>query len=87
MTPEPNYILRVTRIHVVPEGEAIFAQQATAVEIVDEAGGEFIKMTQVHDDPAHNGSILINNESEWNAISAAVADLFHEIAKNQPKQP
>ncbi len=87
MTPEPNYILRTTRIHVVPEGEAIFAQQATTVEIVDEAGGEFIKISQSHDDPIHEGSVLINDESEWNAISAAVQDLFADIKRHDSRLP
>ncbi len=86
MTPEPTYILRTTRIHVMPEGKAMFDEAATVVEIADHAGGEFIKISQ---DPAtaeYSTSICINDEAEWNAISAAVQDLFHEIAKNQPKE-
>ncbi len=85
MTTEPTYILRTTRIHVVEEGKAIHEVGATVVEIVDGGGGEFINIVQTigHDDL---GGVSINNESEWNAISAAVQDLFHEIAKNQPKE-
>ncbi len=85
MTTEPTYILRNTRIHVVEEGKAIHEGGATVVEIVDGGGGEFINIVQTEGDHELDG-VSINNESEWNAIAAAVQDLFSEIAKNQPKE-
>lgn len=75
-----NYILRPTRIHVLPEGEPLYSEKATIVQMVDEAAGEFIEVRQVPDQGQECG-ILINDENEWNAISAAVADMFSEINK------
>lgn len=60
---------RVTRVVVVPEGEAIFSEMATTVEIDDEAGGEFVTVTQ--DDRNDLGKIAINPE-EWPALRAAI---------------
>ncbi len=86
MTPEPNYILRTTRIHVVEEGKSIHEGGATVVEIVDGGGGEFINIVQTI---GHNdlGGVSINNEAEWNAISAAVQDLFADIKRHDSRLP
>ena len=35
---------------VVPEGEAIFHEAATRIEIEDDAGGTFLRVTQCRDD-------------------------------------
>lgn len=81
------YILRPTRIHVLPEGEPLYSEKATIVQMVDEAAGEFIEIRQ---QPEQSGecSILVNDADEWNAIAAAVADMFSEIAKwNKEEQP
>ena len=86
-TPKPTqYVLRVTRIHITPPGEAVFSERATSVEIVDEAAGEFVKIVQDRGDPEYRDSICINDEEEWNAISAAVADLFAEIKKHHTEE-
>lgn len=37
---------RITRIVVVPDGEPLFSDIATTVEIQDESGGEFVEVTQ-----------------------------------------
>jgi hypothetical protein len=86
MTTEPTYILRTPRIHVVEEGKALDSGGTTVLEIADGGGGEFITIYQVLEGGGITTPVCINNESEWNAISAAVQDLFHEIAKNQPKE-
>ncbi len=86
MTTEPTYILRATRIHVVEEGKSIHEGGATVVEIVDGGGGEFINVVQVVADHELNG-VSINNESEWNAISAAVQDLFTDIKRHDSRLP
>lgn len=82
------YILRPTRIYVLPEGEPLFSEKATIVEIIDESGGDdFIQIHQIPD-VGEDNVLRINSEDEWNAIAAAVADMFSEIAKwNKEKQP
>lgn len=85
-----QYILRPTRIHVLPEGEPLYSERATIVQTVNEAAGEFIEIRQVPEQGDEWG-IQLNDEEEWNAISAAVADLFAEIGKwagkDVPAQP
>jgi hypothetical protein len=87
-TPQPTqYVMRITRIHIVPEGEPLFSEHATTAEIVNESGGEFIKIEQIDGHTDHAKSILVNDEDEWDAISAAVADLFAETKKHQTEKP
>lgn len=76
-----KYILRPTRIHVLPEGEPLFSEHATVIEIVDETGGDFVQIRQMPD-AGQDNVLRINSENEWNAVAAAVADMFSEIAKH-----
>ena len=62
---------RVTRLHVLPEGEPLFSEQAFTVEIDDEAGGEFVV---VHD---CEGKIRLNAE-EWPALCNAINQMVKE---------
>ncbi len=88
MTTEPTYILRTTRIHVVEEGKALDSSGATILEIGDAGYGKFILMSQVLSGTAPTTTpICINDESEWNAISAAVQDLFADIKRHDSRLP
>ena len=62
---------RVTRLHVLPEGEPLFSEKAFTVEIDDEAGGEFVV---VHD---WEGKIRLNPE-EWPALRRAIGRMVKE---------
>lgn len=85
-TMNKQYILRPTRIHVLPEGESFFSEQSTIVQIEDEGAGEFIEISQNLDQHAPQlHAIRINDADEWNAIAAAVGDMFVEIGKRAPK--
>ena len=66
---------RVTRIVLVPDGEPLFSEMATTVEIEDEAGGEFVQVSQ-HGGP-DLGMIQINLD-EWPALRAAINRLVRE---------
>lgn len=59
---------RVTQLVVVPEGEPLFSEMATTIEITDE-GGEFVLVSQVG--RIDVGKITINPE-EWPALRAAI---------------
>lgn len=62
---------RVTRLHVVPEGEPIFSEQAFMVEIDDEAGGEFVVVYDC------DGKIRFN-AAEWPALRDAIERMIGE---------
>lgn len=53
---------RITSLIVLPEGEPIFSERATIVRIEDEAGGEYIVVSQ--DSIPGRGNVAINPE-EW----------------------
>lgn len=62
---------RVTRLHVLPEGEPLFSEQAYTVEIDDEAGGEFVVVSDCE------GKIRLNPE-EWPALRRAINQMVKE---------
>ena len=62
---------RVTRVHVLPEGEPLFDERGFSVEIDDEGGGEFVV---VHD---RDGEIRLNAE-EWPALREAIDRMVKE---------
>ena len=66
---------RITRLVVVPEGMQLFHEQATTVEIEDEAAGEFVVVRQVSEDGA--GSVCID-PSEWPALREAIDRMIAE---------
>jgi hypothetical protein len=73
-----DYHARLTKLVVLPKGEPIFHEQATEIEIVDEAGGEFIIVTQ-HNEGAQ--AIRIDPE-EWPYIRQAIERMVEEIERN-----
>lgn len=62
---------RVTRLHVMPEGEPLFSEQAFTVEIEDEAGGEFVVVSDCE------GKIRLNAE-EWPELRRAIGRMVKE---------
>jgi hypothetical protein len=59
---------------VLPEGEPIFSEQATTIEIIDEAAGEFLQVQQ--------GEVGITvDEFNWPEIKRAIDEAFAEIEK------
>lgn len=64
-----DYETRTTRIVVLPKGDALFCERATTIEIDDEAGGEFLAISQSHTD-AH--SSLRIDPDEWPHIRDAI---------------
>lgn len=62
---------RVTRLHVLPEGEPLFSEQTFTVEIDDEAGGEFVVVS----DSAEKIRI---DAKEWPALREAIDRMVKE---------
>ena len=71
------YKIRVTRLTVAPEGEPIFSEMATHVEIEDDAGGEYIQIRQIHDN-AEPGVVGFEPD-QWPLIKEAIDLLLTEI--------
>lgn len=69
-----TYTTRPVSWVVAPEGDPVFSEDATTIAIKDEAGGEFITISQVE------GEIRINPE-EWQTISMAVERAISEIER------
>jgi hypothetical protein len=71
-----KYETRTLKIAVCVKGEAIFHEGTTEIEIVDEAAGEFLKVTQSPDD-AEPGVIKIDPH-EWPMLKAAIDRMMKE---------
>ena len=65
-----TYITRPIKWIVLPEGEPVFCEQATTIEITDEAGGEFVTVSQQRDEP--NAQTIKIDRDDWPLIRDAV---------------
>ena len=70
-----NYETRTVKVSVVPKGEPIFHNGVTSIEIVDEASGEFLEVSQCND--SNNGKIFID-PYEWPTLRAAIDKMIKE---------
>jgi len=59
---------------VKPKGKPIYDEQATIIEMTDEAAGPFIKLKQCHDD-SKIGEIQLD-PAEWTTIKQAVETMI-----------
>lgn len=67
-----TYIARPIKWIVLPEGEPVFCEQATTIEITDEAGGEFVTVSQQRDEP--NAQTIKIDRDDWPLIRNAIED-------------
>jgi len=70
-----SYETRTTKVMVLFKGEPIFHESATEIEIVDEAAGEYLEVSQCSD--SHEGKIKID-VYEWPALKAAIDKMIKE---------
>jgi hypothetical protein len=75
------YETRILSLIVLPEGEAIFSEQATTITIEDDAGGEFVVIEQ--QGLADAGKVRID-PTEWTALKAAIDRMIGECRPNDP---
>lgn len=64
---------RVTEITIVPKGESLFHECATRIKIDDEAGGEFVEVTQCSE-----GQSVSFERDEWELVKEAVNEMIAE---------
>lgn len=76
-----QYHVITTRLTVVPEGEPIFSEMATHIEMQDEAAGPFVELIQIGKlDEAGRNTIRIDAE-EWPAIRGAIDQMLDLIGR------
>lgn len=74
-------ITRITRMHIIPEGEPIFTEKGYTVEIDDESGGEFVI---VKDGSISTDSVGVRiDPKDWIEVRAAVNDLMDQIKRHE----
>lgn len=73
-----KYISRITQVIVAPEGEPIFCERATVIQITDEAAGEFIEITQPGTQTRDHPEIRIDVD-DWPEIKKAIDMMFNFI--------
>lgn len=76
-----THTTRTTRIHVLPEGAAIFDEGGFSVEIEDDAGGEFL-IVQCLDSACEAGQIRLNPE-EWPALRETIDRMAAECMEEE----
>ena len=68
-----EYEIRTTGVTVAPKGGRLFDERATTVSIDDEAGGEFVKISQCPDNaPADRSMEIRLDPEEWPLVRKAV---------------
>jgi hypothetical protein len=75
MSHEMSHEIRTLKIGVCRKGYQIFDDSMTEIEIIDEAAGEFLKISQCSEHS--EGSIQIEKE-EWPTLKAAIDKMFNE---------
>lgn len=92
MQPETNpnaqpsqsgYVVRTTRLSVLPPKEPLFSEQCTHVSIVDEAAGEFLEIEQQSGSVDAKLQTILVTPEEWPALKQAVETLLSEISNHQ----
>ncbi len=78
-----EYEITTLALIVKPKNEPIFSEQATIVEMSDDAAGPYITIRQVNDH-SQNGEIKFNPD-EWPRINEAIV-LMLEVCEQQQLQ-
>ena len=66
-----NHQTRVTQMTIAPEGEPLYSEGATRIEIDDEGAGELVVVSQ------DRGKILIDPE-EWRPLRDVIDKMISE---------
>ena len=74
-----DYEIRTTKLVVAPRGDQVYSEMATWVEVKDEAGGEFVMLTQ--SGRTDVGQIAIDTD-EWPALRDAIDRMIAQCRGN-----
>ncbi len=76
MNPKLEYTIRTTQLTVVPQGQPLFDERATVVEIEDDGAGEFVSLFQARDSAETDSPKIRLDPGEWPTVRLAVDRLF-----------
>jgi len=76
-----QYHVITTRLTVVPDGEPIYSEMATHVEMQDEASGAFVELVQVGQIGEAGRNVVQIDADEWPAIRGAVDQMIDLIGR------
>ena len=76
-----RYDIITTRLTVVPEGEPIYSEMATHVEMQDEASGAFVELVQIGQIGEAGRNAVRIDADEWPAIRGAVDQMIDLIGR------
>ncbi len=82
MTTE--YETRVTRVHVMPKGQPLFSEMAATVEIVDDAGGEYVRVTQQAAERGDQTQMITIEPTEWPVLRDTIERMISECRPEKP---
>lgn len=71
-----QYHVITTRLTVVPEGEPIFSELATHIEMQDEAAGAFVELIQIGKIGEAGRNVVRIDADEWPAIRGAIDQML-----------
>ena len=74
-----QYHVITTRLTVVPEGEPIFSEMATHIEMQDEAAGAFVELVQIGKIGEAGRNVVRIDAGEWPAIRGAIDQMLDLI--------
>lgn len=78
-----KYKTRPLKTAVIPNEQPLFSEGVTSIEIMDDAGGEYLKVSQCrYLESADEQSILIDPE-EWPFIRQEISVMMGQIIGNQ----
>lgn len=87
--PCSAYVVRVTRLSVLPPSEPLFSEQCTHITIVDEAAGEYLEIEQQSGSVDAKKQTIMVTPEEWPALKQAVETLISDIDRpnDEPSHP
>ena len=64
--------IKITRVTIVPRGEAIFCEQATHIETQDDAAGEYVRVIQQDSRQSDTSQTIHIDPAEWPTIRSVI---------------
>lgn len=73
-----EYEVRTLKIVVLPKGEPIFSELATEIEVMDEAAGEFVKLSQMGGRAGAESREIWLDPAEWPHVREGIERMMRE---------
>lgn len=73
------YQTRITRMTILPEGDPIFSEIPTHIEVEDEAAGEFLVIRQCNETTRPDSNSVSITPEEWPMVKAAVDQMMDSL--------